>query len=757
MDPSSTNQNTRSWMTATHPDVLLRRYLPLLTGELLVVSTFLNIQCITVPGWLYADEDLDLFSLVWGSSGSAIAPPTDRQYIKPTFVVLLSFVSLLFGVVANVALFIRMLEKKIKWATRIMIIGAYGQGIISLALVVAFAVLTSIGRPDNRIKYTEGVYYALSCAAISLIVATGKQYQQYVNEAHYAYTMYDITPSQRQLILVSIVTITYTELCSILYAALEGWSLDDAMYWCVTTLTSIGFGDFAPKTFWGRAILLPVAAFGVFMVGSTIYTIRQVVLELFTLQLASEYSKVFGVPEGQLDVNLEHLEGLEHLIHIDQHTPNSTPVSSTAPGSNQRSRPAARSAPGKQKRSRSLEDRMLEIHDISNPPGDPSAKGPLNRVRFDVNQQRFSAPPTSAPSSMPERTTSRESARKRRSVDVASPLSSRAFTFPLPEQKTMVVSRADFLPQLQLTVSGESGRQKIVDATRETLQAQINVAAIATVANLLLFGWAFAYLEGWTYMEGVYFSFLALSTIGYGDLTPTTVQSRAIFIWHVFIGIGSMTYLGSLLAEQALDQWVVEMSRIEKRVGRYETKAKIKNIYKTNSRASSKKGSSSSANQEEWKFNGILGGVSKDYVDSDPGTAGTIEIQNAPSLLDTTVPQEVAETAGTTSDAQATTRTNEPETDSSDQPQSPQQPTISSTPTSPSQSDSLQISTPRPTSVHSSPSQTDSVRSSTFPHRRRTSVHSSMERPQSVMLIQPASNTMPFQPVLTSFLASQRG
>jgi hypothetical protein len=59
--------------------------------------------------------------------------------------------------------------------------------------------------------------------------------------------------------------------------------------------------------------------------------------------------------------------------------------------------------------------------------------------------------------------------------------------------------------------------------------------------------------------------------------------SRSIFIWYAFLGIASTTYLGSMLAEYASDQWKFTVERIEKRVDRYEKKAELKRLYKNNS------------------------------------------------------------------------------------------------------------------------------------------------------------------------------
>ena len=47
------------------------------------------------------------------------------------------------------------------------------------------------------------------------------------------------------------------------------------------------------------------------------------------------------------------------------------------------------------------------------------------------------------------------------------------------------------------------------------------------VAFLLIGSLVFHLLEGWTYLEALYFSFTTLTTIGFGDYLPSTPISKA--------------------------------------------------------------------------------------------------------------------------------------------------------------------------------------------------------------------------------------
>lgn len=65
---------------------------------------------------------------------------------------------------------------------------------------------------------------------------------------------------------------------------------------------------------------------------------------------------------------------------------------------------------------------------------------------------------------------------------------------------------------------------------RNLLTTSIIVLAIGTLS--------YSYLEWWTFIDSLYFSVITLTTIGYGDLYPQTVEGKLFTIFYIFIGIG---------------------------------------------------------------------------------------------------------------------------------------------------------------------------------------------------------------------------
>lgn len=46
------------------------------------------------------------------------------------------------------------------------------------------------------------------------------------------------------------------------------------------------------------------------------------------------------------------------------------------------------------------------------------------------------------------------------------------------------------------------------------------------------------YVEGWSWIDSIYFSVITLTTVGYGDFSPTTDEGKVFTIFYIIIGIG---------------------------------------------------------------------------------------------------------------------------------------------------------------------------------------------------------------------------
>lgn len=75
----------------------------------------------------------------------------------------------------------------------------------------------------------------------------------------------------------------------------------------------------------------------------------------------------------------------------------------------------------------------------------------------------------------------------------------------------------------------------LVDVMRDHDSRPVLYWALGT---LLLGTLVYHWLEGWSYLDALYFCVVSLATVGYGDVTPTTPISRAFTIFYLINGIG---------------------------------------------------------------------------------------------------------------------------------------------------------------------------------------------------------------------------
>jgi voltage-gated potassium channel Kch len=90
------------------------------------------------------------------------------------------------------------------------------------------------------------------------------------------------------------------------------------------------------------------------------------------------------------------------------------------------------------------------------------------------------------------------------------------------------------------------------------MDKKIRVEVIVAASSLL--GWigvgtfGFKHLEGWSWVDAFYFSVVTITTVGFGDLTPSTDLSKvftAIYILiGVSIGVASLGIIGSELIKR---------------------------------------------------------------------------------------------------------------------------------------------------------------------------------------------------------------
>ena len=61
---------------------------------------------------------------------------------------------------------------------------------------------------------------------------------------------------------------------------------------------------------------------------------------------------------------------------------------------------------------------------------------------------------------------------------------------------------------------------------------------LTTIIIMVIGTVSFHYIEGWSWLDSFYFSFITLTTIGFGDLTPITDLGKVFTIIYIIMGVG---------------------------------------------------------------------------------------------------------------------------------------------------------------------------------------------------------------------------
>lgn len=77
--------------------------------------------------------------------------------------------------------------------------------------------------------------------------------------------------------------------------------------------------------------------------------------------------------------------------------------------------------------------------------------------------------------------------------------------------------------------------------------------SILLALQLIAGSFFYSQVEGWRWIDALYFCFATLTTVGYGDLTPVTDLGKVFTMMYLVTGIGLFVSLGALVARHLLD------------------------------------------------------------------------------------------------------------------------------------------------------------------------------------------------------------
>lgn len=75
-----------------------------------------------------------------------------------------------------------------------------------------------------------------------------------------------------------------------------------------------------------------------------------------------------------------------------------------------------------------------------------------------------------------------------------------------------------------------------------------------TLAIVLWTSVFYRYVEGWSWLDSIYFSVVTISTVGFGDFPPETAAGKIFTMFYIVIGLGFFVTAVTTIADSILSQ-----------------------------------------------------------------------------------------------------------------------------------------------------------------------------------------------------------
>ncbi len=75
-----------------------------------------------------------------------------------------------------------------------------------------------------------------------------------------------------------------------------------------------------------------------------------------------------------------------------------------------------------------------------------------------------------------------------------------------------------------------------------------------TVGMILWASVFYHFVEGWSWLDSIYFSVVTISTVGFGDFSPETAAGKIFTMIYIIVGLGVFVTAATTVADTILSQ-----------------------------------------------------------------------------------------------------------------------------------------------------------------------------------------------------------
>jgi len=467
---------------------------PLIAATLAPLANVLSLAALVT----YWREDLD------DGKGNKLPELAGRPYPDPHWCFDLNVVSLVAGFVGNIFLLFN-------FTGRIRYIIALPATIIIWYIASGILIGITAGMhiydpPIGDLQvYSQGYWYAV-IAAILYFVCNNLLFLNMLGYmlGHYP-QRFNLDDHQRTLILQTMLFFVWLAGGAAMFSHIEStgpnasqklqWGYVDGLYFCDVTILTVGFGDLYPVDDVGRGLVFPYAVGGIIMLGLVISSLHK-----------------FAAQIGEDNIVKKHISK-ERSRTFDR---------TITESSEYEREQAVMSAHTR---------RELKKHHIS---------APYNLHRGNRRQSIYAPAPVRRSSSIKNRNA------------IFKPLAERmhAHHFVHHHKSKLVMMREE---KDRFDAMRKIQKQTASFKRYWALSMSIFSFSILWCIGAVVFWRVEQSQQSMTYFQALYFAYVSLLTIGYGDITPKSNAGRAFYLVWSLIAVPTMTILISDMQETVIE------------------------------------------------------------------------------------------------------------------------------------------------------------------------------------------------------------
>jgi len=459
---------------------------------------------------------------------------TSVGYPDPRWCINLNIASLVCGFVGNLFLLFNF-TKRIRYivalpATIVLFYLASG-------ILIGITVSMNIHDPPgfNQI-YSQGFWNAILAACLYMfnsVILMVNMWGYFLG--HYP-QHFTLTDEQRNLILQTMMFFIWLGGGAAVYTTIEPtWSFPDALYFCDVTILTIGFGDYVPTDDVGRGLVFPYSVGGTIILGLMVSSIHRFAGELSTVNVLRKHVEARRVDTLSRVVTVDKEETRRNTLEADfaQLRHRQVPISAPLPNpqiQHDLDAAAAAARAGDQHR----EERHIEFGNTNaetlKKEGEEPEDEPHPRQFLNTAFHRG-----------PIHKTLRLITKQAKTLKMVRTRSQKVIL--MREEK----DRFDAMRNIQ--VNAKKFKKWYA------LMVSVIAFGILWCVGAIVFWRAERRTQNMSYFQALYFCYVSLLTIGYGDLSPKSNAGKAFFVVWSLIAVPTMTILVSDMGDTVISSF----------------------------------------------------------------------------------------------------------------------------------------------------------------------------------------------------------